>query len=86
VFVTRLPSEKYRPYCLNGTPKSGPQIHIWGAIGRHQIASLKRLIGNLNATQYQISGYGGPRRSTRWLGAFVDLPTGPGPRPQRSFY
>ena len=33
--------------------KSGPQIHVWGAIGFRQFAKLQLIYGNLNAVQYQ---------------------------------
>ena len=52
-YVTRFSTEKYSEYCISRSPKSGPQIHVWGSIGWQNIGPLKRVVGNLNAVQYQ---------------------------------
>lgn len=52
-FVTRSAQERYAPQCLSNTLKSGPQIHVWGAMGWRGLAPLKRINGNLNAIKYQ---------------------------------
>lgn len=53
VFVTRSPGEKLRPDCVAGSVKRGVQAHVWGAIGWYGAAPLKRVVGNLNAQEYQ---------------------------------
>lgn len=52
-FVSRNRSEKYHPDCLLGTTKSGPQVHVWGAIGWYGCAPLKKVPASLNAVRYQ---------------------------------
>lgn len=54
-YVTRLPSEKYAPACLQSTVKHGLQVHVWGAIGWNGVSELKLVRGNLNAAEYQES-------------------------------
>lgn len=53
IFVTREPNQRHHPACIAPTPKSGPQIHIWGAIGFRGLGPLKVVQGTLNATKYQ---------------------------------
>lgn len=52
-YVTRLPSEKYSPACIQTTVKHGLQVHVWGAIGWHGVSDLKLVRGNLTAAGYQ---------------------------------
>ena len=54
MFVTRQPHEKFSSSCVIAAPKSGPQIHVWGAIGFRSLAPLKLINGTLNAERYQI--------------------------------
>ena len=42
-FVTRTLAEKCHPSCVSSIPKFQPQIHVWGAIRRRNIAPLKLL-------------------------------------------
>lgn len=52
-YVTRAPGERYQPECISYRPKSGPQVHVWGAIGWNGVGPLKLVDGNLNAQRYQ---------------------------------
>jgi len=53
VYVTRLPTEKYAPACLQTTVKHGLQVHVWGAIGWNGVSELKLVRGSLKADGYQ---------------------------------
>lgn len=53
LFVTRMNHEKFRENCISRSPKSGPQVHIWGAMGCRGLTPLKRIHGTLNAAEYQ---------------------------------
>lgn len=53
VFVTRSPTEKYEPQCIQRTVKHGLQVHVWGIIGWNGVGSLKLVKGNLTAEAYR---------------------------------
>lgn len=52
-FVSRTRFEILHPDCISRVSKSGPQVHVWGAIGWRGAAPLILIRGSLNAEQYQ---------------------------------
>lgn len=52
-FVTRRVGERMHQECIIPSPKNGPQVHVWGAIGYRGAGPLIRINGKLNAARYQ---------------------------------
>ena len=53
MLVTRKKDQRLLKSCIFRSSKSGPSLHVWGALGWRGVGPLRQVHGTLNAARYQ---------------------------------